>query len=102
MSIVVSSKLTGDTVPVTFDYLSRLQTGDTISSAAFGASVFSGVDASPSSIISGSATISGSKVTQKITGGVAGTIYKINGVAITAAGYTLTLIGYMPVIADPL
>jgi len=99
---VSSAKNTGETTPLVFDFLSKLPIGDTIASAVCTCTVWSGVDASPSSVLSGSATISGSKVTQTITGGVAGVTYKITCAATTTAGYVLVLGTHVPVLTDPL
>ena len=58
-----------------FDFLEYLAVGTTLSSAVTTAVVYSGTDASPSAIISGSASISSPKATQTITGGTSGVVY---------------------------
>jgi len=83
----------------TVDFLGDLPSGDTISTASVAASVYSGTDASPSSLISGSATISGSRVTQKLTGGTEGVMYLLVWTANTAAGLVLkktTILAVVP------
>ena len=62
---------------VGFNFVGRLGSGETISTATCTATVFAGTDASPSSIISGSTTITGNMVTQLIVDGVDGVIYQI-------------------------
>lgn len=76
--IVLPSKKIGETVLIPFDFASKMNftsAAETISTQVVTATVYSGTDASPSSIISGSATASGTRVTQAITAGTAGVIY---------------------------
>lgn len=102
MSLIVSkAKASGETSPYVFDFISRLASGETLSSATTTASVWSGVDSNPSAIISGSATISGTKVTQNITGGAVGTIYMVNCRATTSSGTVYMLTTYIPVVDVP-
>lgn len=93
-----SPKLQGATIALPFDFTSQLPSGTTISSSSVAAAVYSGVDASPSSIISGSSSASGAVVTQNITAGVAGVIYFLTCTAITSGGLTLQLAGYLAVL----
>lgn len=58
--------------PVEFDF-SRLLTS--ITAASVSCSLLAGTDAAPSSILSGPAQISGTKVFQTLTGGVDGSKY---------------------------
>jgi len=99
--VLLQPKQLGETQTYHFDFISRLATNETISSQSVAATVYSGVDPSPSSIISGAATASGTIVSQNITGGVAGTIYKLVCTAITSAGQTLQLVGYLPTLTNP-
>lgn len=85
-----------------FDFSSLLATGQTISSATAVASVWAGVDANPSAILSGLPTVSGLVVSQKLTGGVAGVIYKLRVSAVASDGSTQVLVGYLAVVEDPL
>lgn len=78
MSNVVSeSKLIGETLNVSIDFLSRLQVGESVQTAAVSIQVFSGIDANPSAMLSGSPIISGSLVTQKVIGGLPGVVYEL-------------------------
>lgn len=77
-----------------------LGAGETISTQSVAASVYSGTDASPSSIISGSASASGAVVSQKITAGVVGVLYELACTITTSAGQTLVLTGYLAVLPD--
>lgn len=94
---VFGGKLLGETKNLVFDFLSQIALGETISSASVTATVYSGTDATPSSLISGSASISGSQVTQKVTGGVLGVTYNLTCTAITSAGQTLSISGFLTV-----
>lgn len=101
--VIFPSKRLGETIipnPSPFNFTSQLAVGETISSATVTASVYTGVDANPSAIISGSATISGAVVSQKITGGVLGVIYELLCAAVTSAGQTIQLAGYLAIIPD--
>lgn len=102
-TVQLQPKASGDTRREVFDFISKLSSGETISGVpVVTCTVWSGVDASPSSVVSGYATASGAKVTQTLTGGVAGVIYKLVCTAVTSLGQTLTLTGYLAVIGDPL
>jgi len=98
--VTLQPKLVGETRAYSFDFLSRLAVGETISTQVCTASVYSGLDTSPSSLISGSATASGSVVAQTLTGGVAGVIYQITCTITTSASQTLQLLAYLPVLAN--
>lgn len=100
MRIELQGKLLGETVLETFDFTSRLAVAETISTAAVTASVYSGTDASPSSIINGSAAISGQAVTQSITAGVLGVTYELLCTITTSLGQTLQLSAYLPIMPD--
>lgn len=98
--VTFDGKLLGETVTETFDFTSRLASGETISTAVVTSSVYSGTDASPSSMISGANTISGTKVTQKITGGTLGVVYKLLCTITTSLSQTLQLSGFLAVVPD--
>lgn len=93
--LIFPPKRQGETANYEFDFLSSLAIGETISTQSVAASVFTGVDASPSSIISGSATASGSIVTQKLTAGVVGVVYTLICTITTSASQTLQLAAYL-------
>lgn len=80
-----------------FDFISDLSVGETISGATVTATVWSGTDPSPSSIISGAASISGTQVSQKLTAGVAGNIYAVTCTATTSLSQTLVRSAYLVV-----
>lgn len=99
--VLLQPKTPGTTQKVVFDFISNLAVGETISTQSVVATVWSGVDANPSAIVSGAATASGTKVTQAITGGAAGTIYKLVCTITTSASQTLQMLAYLAVVADP-
>jgi hypothetical protein len=98
--IVSSNKLLGETVNVTFDFISKLGVSETISTQVTTCTVYSGVDAAPSAVISGAASSSGTIVTQKITAGVLGVIYELLCTITTSQGQTLQLSAYLAIIPD--
>ena len=84
-----------------FDFTSAVANSETVSSAVCTASVYSGTDASPSSVIFSTSTVQNSyQVLQKVTGGVSGVIYKILCTATTSLGSILEQAGYLAVIPD--
>jgi hypothetical protein len=98
--VTLEGKLFSETVTETFDFLSRLAVGETISAAAVAATVYSGTDASPSAILSGSPSISGSKVTQKITAGTLGVVYKLMCTVTTSTSQLLVLAAFLVIVPD--
>ena len=98
--VSLNSKYPSEILNATFDFTSSLATTETISTKACTASVYSGSDPSPSSLIAGAATSSGAIVTQKVIGGIVGVIYEISCVVVTSAGQTLQQTGYLPIVPD--
>lgn len=94
------TKLVGSTKTYTFDFTSDLAVSETISTKTVAATVYSGTDASPSALISGSASSSGAIVSQVITGGVEGVLYELKCTITTSAGQTLVQAGYLVVTSD--
>ena len=95
--VTFPAKLEGETVALEFDFASRLGEGETISSASVACVVYSGVDSTPTSLLSGADSTSGSVVTQRVTGGEAGTIYLLSCSAVTSASQTLFLQGLLAI-----
>ncbi len=95
--VVFPPKGLGETLNLLFDFTSQLSSGETISAAEGTAAVYSGTDSSPSSLINGSATISGQQVTQSVTGGVEGVIYDVGMSITTSLGQILQMAGYVAV-----
>lgn len=93
-------KKQGEVVTLSFEFLSQLAPGETISTQVVTSTVWSGTDASPSSMISGSASASSTRVSQKITGGVVGVVYYLLCTITTSAGQTLQQAGFLAVITN--
>ena len=99
-SIILESKLAGETRNYTFDFSSRLAVGETISTKVTTATVYSGTDASPSSLINGAASASGAIVTQSLTAGTSGVIYALVCTITTSTSQTLILSAFMAVVPN--
>lgn len=100
MRVEFSGKLLGETVILPFDFTSRLAAAETISTKVVTATVYSGTDSSPSSIINGSATSSGQIASQSITAGTLGVVYELLCTITTSLGQTLQLSGYLAIVPD--
>jgi hypothetical protein len=98
--VTLEGKPLSETCIQTFDFTSRLTAAETISTASVTAIVYSGTDAAPGSLISGTTTISGKTVTQKVAGGVLGVTYLLKCSITTSLGQTLALSGFLPVVPD--
>lgn len=72
---ILDQKLVAEELTIEFDMLSRLKIGETISTASVACELYSGTDPTPTMMISGLASISGSIVRQKVVGGLPGNIY---------------------------
>lgn len=91
-------KSSGETLDVVFSFLSSLAIGESVSSAVTTAAVYSGTDATPSSIIDGAASVSSPNVTQSITAGTSGVIYNLTCTATSSTGQIVVLVGYITVV----
>lgn len=96
--VELPSKLIGETKTYSVDFLSQLAVGETISAVGTTiASVYSGTDVTPSAIISGSATASGSTVSQKLTAGTLGVIYQVLFSITTSTSQILQITGLVAI-----
>lgn len=93
-------KLQGESRILPFEFLSDLSPVETISTQVVTCTVWSGVDANPSAMISGSATSSGTVVSQLVTGGVVGVVYYLLCTITTSLGQTLQSAGFLAVIPN--
>lgn len=96
----LAPKLAGTTQNYEFDFTSLLADEETISTETVTASVYSGTDAAPSTIINGAASESGGVVTQSIQDGIEGVIYELLAEVTTSESQTLQLTGYLAIIPD--
>jgi hypothetical protein len=84
-----------------FDFTSSLAVGEVISTQVVTATVYSGNDPSPSSLISGAAAVQNvTQVIQLFTAGVVGVIYSLVCKITTSFGQTLEQMAYLAVIPD--
>lgn len=82
-------KTVGETVSLVANFLGDLASGETITGASAACFVYSGVDPSPSTVLTGSTTVSGTKATQRATAGQPGVTYSITIQAVTSLGNVL-------------
>ena len=97
---IFEAKPPTDTKNFFCDFTSDLAVGEPISTQVVAATVYSGTDANPSAIISGSATASGAEVTQKITAGTLGVLYTLLCTITTSLGQTLTRAAYLAIVKE--
>jgi len=93
-------KFVAEVVRLPFDFTGDLAVGETISTAVCSVAVYSGVDVSPSSLLSGTATIDASEVTQLFQAGIAGVIYTLTCQVTTSASQTLVRVGLLAVVEN--
>lgn len=98
--VIFDEKAVSEVIPLVVDFSDRLQAGESINGVAVSVSVFSGTDATPSAILSGAATYSGTQVTQKVTGGVAGVIYNIFFLVTGTNSHNYGKVGRLAVVSD--
>lgn len=95
---IFPAKLSTETHLLTFDFSNDLPAGVTISTQVVTAAAYSGADASPSSVISGSASDSSQTVTQLVTGGVSGTTYLLTCTITTSDSQTHAKQGFLSIL----
>jgi hypothetical protein len=84
-------KRVGESEVLTVDFVDLLGVGETILSASWNMRVKAGVDPAANSMIQGTATTTGTKVSQMVTAGVAGVLYEPLCTALTSLGQTVEL-----------
>jgi len=67
-----------------FNFVRQLDAGETIQSAVWSITVKQGTDPNPSAMLSGTAIINGTKVSQKVIGGLDGVQYCLTCLATTS------------------
>lgn len=97
MSGTFSYKLTTENELFTFDYSPILTSTETINSASCTVQVKDGTDANPNNIKVGSPAISGTKVVQRISGGLSGVTYRLEMTVNTSLTNVYTLVGDLAV-----
>lgn len=81
---------------LTMNFVNDLDQGETILSANVLCEVSSGTDASPSSRLTGSPAISGTNVSQRVSGLLPGVVYRLRYVVTTSTGNTTELYTHQP------
>jgi hypothetical protein len=99
ITIVLPVKATNEVIPISVNFSDMLQFGEAITGASCTCTVFSGTDPSPSALVSGIATYTGSTVTQNITGGLAGNIYTLAFIVTASNSHNYVKVGQLSVIS---
>jgi len=94
-----SYKLTTENEQFTFDFSNIIASGETINSASMTVEVKEGNDSNPSAILSGSPVINGTRVAQRIYGGLDQVTYRLEMSVTTSLTNVYTLVGDLPVLA---
>jgi len=97
---VFAPKHVDTTIFLTFDFLSALESGETISGFDVECEVTSGTDPSPSSMLNGAATVSGVQVRQSVQDGEVGVIYLFRCTITTSTGQTKIMQCYLVVVSS--
>ncbi len=92
-----SRKRIDEDLKLTFDFTNDLASAETISVATVTATVYSGVDASPQNIVSGSESISGQTVVQVIADGLEGVTYLLECQITSDQSQVVHLMALLPV-----
>jgi hypothetical protein len=95
---IFGTRIVGESLTRKFDFASQLAVGETLSGPSATATVYSGVDATPTAIVS-TVSASGSIVSVLEIGGVAGTIYTLVASVGTSLGNTLKMQGFSAVVS---
>lgn len=97
--IVITPKYAGETKDYPFDFASQLVgAAETLVSAVATASVYSGVDASPSALVNPAPAILNSVATLRTQAGVVGTIYVVTVTGTSSLGQIMILQAYLTVL----
>lgn len=98
---IFQPKKLSEQILLPFDFTSRLAAGETISTKVVTCTTWSGVDATPSAMISGAATSSGAVVSQLVINGAPGVTYYLLCTITTSLGQQLQLAGFLVVLPTP-
>jgi len=88
----------GENRPLVFDFTNDLQVGETITSGTLDVTTYSGTDATPSTLLQGSATVASPKVSQNAKPTIAGVVYNVLGSAVTDLGNTYCKTAFLAVL----
>jgi hypothetical protein len=85
----------GENEVFSFDFTRDLADNEALAAATWTCSVASGTDPSASAHINGAATVSGKTTSQRVTGLLAGVRYRLQAVATTTFGNTVSLYSHV-------
>jgi hypothetical protein len=95
---LLDTKYVAERVVVTFRFASGLGVGETLTGTpTVTARIHLGVDANPSAIVAGNASIVSTNVLQSIAGGVALNDYVLQATCTTSTGQILSVLAQLPV-----
>lgn len=100
MTDSLPSKLIGETLNVTFDFQSQLRFGETLSTPVVTVELVSGIDYAPEDLLTGTASVSGGVVTQKINAGMGGVSYILTCTVTGSSTATYVLNRRLSVLTD--
>jgi hypothetical protein len=89
---ILSPKAPGELIPVVFDFTNLLGVLTIASVVSVGVETDAGTDATPSAILSGSASIQDAYVIQHVTAGTAGVDYRLTATITTSGSPSRTLV----------
>lgn len=89
--IILNSHVIGETVTISVDFISKIPSGQTLSTATTTIAVWAGTDANPAGVLSGGTTVSGTTANQNVTNGVSGVIYQLTFTGVTSASLSLII-----------
>ena len=97
---LVPAKKMNETLLITFNFFDQLLFGEVLSAPVVTVEVSSGLDYNPSLLLSGPATFSGSIVTQKVSGGMAGVTYALTATVTGSLGHTYQVTQIVAVVSQ--
>lgn len=100
-AVITPAKQSDGKIPIKFPFADQLQFGETISGQTVTCVVFSGTDDLPSNVLFGSPTLSGTTVTQIVTGGVVGVIYDLTCAVTGSGGHIYTKGTRLAIVNNP-
>ena len=93
-----AAKSPGETYKVAFDFAALLEEGETLSGTpSVAVTLLAGTDANPAELLDGAAAIQGTRVRQRVRGGVDGCVYSLTATVQTSSSNTWQLPFRLPV-----
>lgn len=98
---ILGAKRSYETITRGIDFSSLLIPGETITTASSSAAVWSGTGALPTLTSAVGTGYQVGTVQVMVTGGTAGTVYRMTTTAVTSYANTLAVVSYLAVVDDP-